>query len=373
MRILFFCNCVGNFGNATRISKAYEYIRTLYKDVRFCNLYDWHDSWAKLLTNRSLLTSAFKNINTMDIAFIKSEAFVSLGENVLKEAIKRHRPDIIFAEETRTAHMALRNQDNIPVVADVHGIISAEYSESPNTRISERHLSRIKEIEKELFEKASDILVVSNNMKDYLLREYEAEKPEVTVVQNGADLHHKYSTYKEKMKLIFGGIFNYWEDVDAYVDMAGRDSKSEYYLIGTGPLQSHLLNRIKQEKIKINYLGTKDRTEALDLFCEMGIGVAPSTRNVTRYVASPVKVYDYMGCGLPVITPRCGEWAQHVEENDCGLVTENSNAEEFLECADKMRDKEVWEEKSNNGREAIKTKFNWNRVLAPIRDVLEKY
>ena len=52
---------------------------------------------------------------------------------------------------------------------------------------------------------------------------------------------------------------------------------------------------------------------------------------------------------------------------------ELSTGVEFLECADRMRDKEVWEEKANNGREAIKTKFDWNRVLAPIRDVLEKY
>ncbi len=373
MRILFFCDCAGNFGNATRISKAYEYIRMLYKDVRLCNLYNSRDSWVKLLTNPPLLSSALTNINTRDLAYIKSEAFVSMGEDVLNEAVRTHCPDVIFAEETRTAYMALKNEQNIPVIADLHGIISAEYGEAPYAKISERHLARLRDIEREICENASDILVVSNNMRKYLLAEYKANSDKVSVVQNGADLHHKYSTYKEKMKLIFGGIFNYWEDVDTYVDMAGRDLANEYYLIGTGPLQSHLFDRIEKEKIRMNYLGSKDRTEALDLFCEMSIGVAPSTRNVTRYVASPVKVYDYMACGLPVITPNCGEWAKHVQESDCGLVTENSCADEFLKAAYEIRDREVWEHKSKNAVEAIKAKFGWNKVLAPIRDVLSRY
>ena len=373
MRILFFCNRSGPFGNASRISKIFKYLTELHGDVRFCNLSDWHNSWAKLVTSRPLLSSALKNINTRDIAYIKSEAFVALGKDVLKESVRKHRPDIIFAEETRTAYMAVQNDDNIPVVADLHGIISSEYGECPDAKISERHLSRIREIEKELVERASDILVVSNNMKEYLANEYGPDSYKVTVVQNGADLHCGHATYQENMKLIFGGIFNYWEDVDSFIEMAKKNPRNQYYLMGTGPLKRHLISRIDREKIHVNYLGSQSKSEALDLFCDMTIGVAPSTRNLTRYVASPVKIYDYMACGLPVITPNYGEWARHVEENDCGVVTEHSNAEEFLASAKKMGDRDIWEQKSENCRKAIETKFNWHKVLEPISNVLERY
>jgi glycosyltransferase involved in cell wall biosynthesis len=259
------------------------------------------------------------------------------------------------------------------VIADLHGIWSAEYSEDPNGRKSERRLSKIKEIEKEVYERASDILVVSNNMKKYLLKHNEVKENKVTVVQNGADLHHKRARYKRQARLVFGGTFEYWEDLDTYTDMPKRDSTNEYYLIGSGLLQNQVASRIERENIRMNYLGHKNRGEALDLFSEMTIGVAPSTRNITRYVASPIKVYDYMACGLPVITADCGEWAKHIQESHCGFVTKNSSADEFIEAAHDLRDREVWEQKSKNAVEAIETKFNWNTVLAPIRDVLSRY
>jgi glycosyltransferase involved in cell wall biosynthesis len=123
----------------------------------------------------------------------------------------------------------------------------------------------------------------------------------------------------------------------------------------------------------MKYLGLRNTEDALDLFSEMSIGIAPSTKSVTRFVASPIKIYDYMACCLPIVTADCGEWAEHVRENDCGLVTKNSSADEFLWAVDELQDKNVWEQKSENAVEAIRTKFNWDAVLTPIRDVLQKY
>jgi len=48
-------------------------------------------------------------------------------------------------------------------------------------------------------------------------------------------------------------------------------------------------------------------------------------------------------------------------------------AEEFIKAVHNLRDREVWEQKSRNAVEAIENKFNWNTVLAPIRDVLARY
>lgn len=364
---------MGSFGNATRISRIYHYLSGLCEELILCNLHESHDSWVKLLRNPSFLGSTLRNVTTCDPAFIKSEAFVSIGKRVLETAIRTHRPQLIFAEETRTAYMAVKNSQNIPVIADLHGVISAEYAEDPTTGVSDRHLARLKEIEDIVCTKAQDVLIVSGHMKEHLRKEYGISENKTTVIQNGADLHSSTASHSTEMKLVFGGIFNYWEDVDTYLDMAAKDSTNRYFLVGRGPLSSHLFRRIKKEKINVAYLGSMDRTEALDVFCMMTVGVAPSTRNVTRQVASPVKIYDYLACGLPVVTADCGEWASQVRENGCGFVTENSSADEFLECAAKLQDKRVWEQKSANCRRAIETRFNWGQVLAPLRSVVGKY
>ena len=373
MRILFFCNVSGNFGNATRISKIYQAVEQLSQDIVFCNLHSSHDSWLKRLTNRALLVSTFKNLSTRDLSYLKSEAFISMGKEVLDHAVDRFQPDLIFAEETRTAYMALHNDENIPVVADLHGLITSEYAENPDEKFSDRHLTRLAEIENKVCNEAEDILTVSKNMKEYIKREYGTPEGKITTVQNGADLRSSTARYQSSARCIFGGLFTHWEDIDTYLDMAGADSDHDYYLIGSGPLQRHILQRIKSEKITLEFLGSMNKNQALDLFCDMTIGVAPSAQNVTRFVASPVKIYDYMSCGLPIITANCGEWARHVEENKCGFVTPTSDAEAFLDCATKLQDRATWEEISVNCRKAIESKFNWSRVLNPIKSVIEKY
>ena len=373
MRVLFFCDFAGSFGNATRISKIYQYLAGLKNHLIPFNLYQFHDSRLKLLSNPGFIASTVKNLQRLDLAYLKSEAFISLGISALKAAVRKHRPDLIFAEETRTAYMALKNGRNVPVIADLHGLISAEYAEDPNTKISNGHLARLQEIEDEVCKNAQDILVVSEPMKEYLAHEYGAAGHKITVLQNGTDLYPKTASYSSKMKCVFGGIFNHWEDVDTYLDMAMRDPVNEYVLIGKGPLKKHLLQRIDREKINVKYLGSMDRRSSLDLFCTMSIGIAPSTRNITRRVASPVKVYDYMSCGLPIITADCGQWARQVKENGCGFVAEESTAVEFLEYAARLQDRGVWEETSAACKRAVKTKFNWNQVLAPLNSVMGKH
>ena len=373
MKVLFFCDVSRSLGDGTRSLRNYQYIKNLYKKVTFCNLYHYHYSKIKLVSHFPVITSIFKNARTNDTAYIKNEAYLALATDVLGTTLNKDRPDLIFAEKERCAYAAALNTQNIPVVADLHGILSVEYAESPATKKSVRLFNRIRDIEAEVCVRASDILIVSEKMRAYVLENYGVGENKVTVVQNGSDSFRKKATHSKPLKVVYGGTFDFWEDIDTFLDLAKKDFVNEYFLVGDGPLRRHVLGRIDRERIRVNYLGYKSRGDTLDFFCEMSVGVAPSTNNVTRRIASPVKVYDYMACGLPVVTARYGEWARHVDENDCGFVAEESDADDFLKSINLLQQREVWERKSENGREAIRKKFNWNSVLQPLRDVLGKY
>lgn len=370
MKVLFFCDYSGNLGDATRITKTYEFIRNLYEDTIFCNLHAYYRSKAKLLTNALSIHSAVMSFLRDKRTCLKNEVYFSVGKKVLSSLTRKVKPDVIFAEQETLAYIAVMNEDRIPVIADLHGLWSAEYGEHPNRGTSKRLLAAICRIEEKIYDTAHQVLVVSNNMKDYLIEGNKIAEKKVTVVQNGADLHDRCARYDADIKCIYGGMFTFWEDVDAYLDMAKADPENDYYLIGAGPLCDHILDRIDTEDIAIDYFGHKSRMESLNLFAQMTIGIAPSMNNITRYVASPVKVYDYMACGLPVITPDYGEWSRHVQENDCGFVTRNSDAGEFLEALHQLSVRDIWEKRSENGRRAIKTKYNWSTVLTPIQNVL---
>lgn len=98
----------------------------------------------------------------------------------------------------------------------------------------------------------------------------------------------------------------------------------------------------------------------------MQVGVVTSSVDMVRKVASPMKVLDYAACGLPVITADVGEWSIMITEYDSGIVTKNSDPEEFADALMQLSDRRTWRRKSENARNMVKEKFLWQNTVKPI-------
>ena len=260
----------------------------------------------------------------------------------------------------------------IPVVADVHGLASAEYEEATASNGPDaKTLSRIKDAEERLCSNSFRVIVVSSPMKDYLVEAYGISPDKVCTVPNGSDVRKERAKYSEPHKVVYGGILGAWEGIDVFLDLAKMDQRHLFYLLGGGPLKKHVLTRIRKEGIPIVYLGYLDYASAIERFTEMTVGIALIVNTFARRVASPVKIYDYLSCGLPVITSDVGEWSQMVSKNRCGFVTKTSEAEELVQCLDRL-DRATWEEMASNGMRVIERDYNWNVLLNSVNDILSQ-
>ena len=114
-------------------------------------------------------------------------------------------------------------------------------------------------------------------------------------------------------------------------------------------------------------MGLKTRQEALRIFSEMQVGVVTSTREV----AFPIKVLDYMSCGLPVVAPTIGDWGELIERENCGIAIKENSVTEFVKALHALCDKEEWAKKSRNGKKCIEREYSWNLVLEPLGALIE--
>ena len=137
-------------------------------------------------------------------------------------------------------------------------------------------------------------------------------------------------------------------------------------------LEEWNIDYINKNNVGILYLGYRKHEEALNIFSKMQVGVAPSTNDIVRRVASPVKIFDYAACGLPIVTVNAGEWSNIIKEYDCGIVTDSSDPMEFADAIKQLNYKEVWEMKSKNAKRMIEEQCNWNIVLNPLLDIYMK-
>jgi hypothetical protein len=366
-----FCDFRGNLGDMIRISKMHSFLKKRCK-VELVNLRDYHGSWLGMAGHTDVLGHYIsRKIGGDPLA--KYSAYEKLGSKVLQQKIGEFKPDIIWAEGVLQGNIAVDNApEGVDTVVDVHGLASAEYAENPGTPLSDAYLNYLYDAENHVFHSSTWLLVVSTHMKDYVLGLNKiGREGKIKIIPNGSDVQQKTASFVSPMRVVYGGIFAFWEDLDTFIDMAIEDEKRLYYLLGDGPLKNHILERMKKEGSGIYYLGYRDRNKTMQTFANMSVGIAPTTKNTTRHVACPIKVFDYMACGLPVVTVDFGEWGKIINQNECGIATKNSDSREFLAALRQMDDRKVWEEFSANALYLIKNKYNWETLLKPIEKIVK--
>lgn len=372
MRILFLCDFTGNLGNAIRISRIYEYL-TKGNDVKFDNVALAYNPKVKLLLHPDVGARILRHMAGHDNRVVTElDARMMLATKIVEKAVRTWKPDMIWCENTVAAVASIRSVGrSVPVITDMHSAPPAEYAgevTGPGGP-DEETIRYLKEMEQLIYSYSSTVIIVSSPMKDYVVATYGVSPDKLWTIPNGSDVRDERAKYREPHRVIYGGIFAAWEDPDSYLDLADRNRRCEFYLAGNGPLEKHVLGRIWKERIPIHYLGSLDYAKAIASFATMTVGVAPSADNLTRRVACPVKIFDYLSCGLPVITPNVGEWAKVISANKCGFVTKASDAEEFDQCLSSL-DRRTWEEMSANGLRLIEKEYNWNKLLRGIDEIL---
>ena len=88
---------------------------------------------------------------------------------------------------------------------------------------------------------------------------------------------------------------------------------------------------------------------------------------IPRYVAAlPVKLFEYMACGLPVVISDFPAVRQVVADSDCGILVDPADVEAVSQAIEALiTDPDLALRLGQNGRTAFTTRYNW-QVLEPL-------
>ena len=79
-------------------------------------------------------------------------------------------------------------------------------------------------------------------------------------------------------------------------------------------------------------------------------------------IKMPIKLFEYMAFGLPVVGSNFGHIADLIEKESCGITVNPENPEEVAEAIESlMRQEKMYKALRNNGIEAAREKYNWQR------------
>jgi glycosyltransferase involved in cell wall biosynthesis len=365
-------------GDSIRVKKISESINKAgfqALDVRFPLIDRNYLSTYEGLKNIFLNIFPLHESGNLSLNFSRESIIKNLEFNVslnhLVRTFRRLKPDVLLAETSLVGWVTsiVARKLSLPCIIDVHGLAFAEAKGR-----GRRNWQRIMNIEKEAFENCDQLIVVSEKMKAYLSKQFNISNKKIAVAPNGSDSQQSVAKYEYPLRVIYAGVFAYWEKVDDFLDIAKQADPQtfKFYLAGTGSMKNQLIKRIQDEKIPINYLGYIPQQKIHKLLSQMQIGIAPSTKDLARQVASPIKIFDYMASGLPVITPRIGDWGDLVAIEDCGIALDKDTIEKYLEALNILASKDTWTAMSRNAVKIIKERYSWDKVLLPIVNLMER-
>jgi glycosyltransferase involved in cell wall biosynthesis len=113
---------------------------------------------------------------------------------------------------------------------------------------------------------------------------------------------------------------------------------------------------------KVNEYGLLNRKGVWGILSRSKIGIV-TLHPILNYInALPVKMFEYMQAGIPVIASDFPLWKEIIANNNCGICVNPLNPDEIITAINKiLNDNQTLIEMGKNGRKAIQEKYNWQK------------
>jgi glycosyltransferase involved in cell wall biosynthesis len=124
---------------------------------------------------------------------------------------------------------------------------------------------------------------------------------------------------------------------------------------------------------RVDFLGWQSREQIGALLNQTRAGLVVLHPVVNYVVSQPVKMYEYMLAGIPVIASDFPLWREIIEGNKCGLLVDPLDPQAIADAVQWVLDNPIEaEDMGKNGREAVLNLFNWEAEVVKLIDFYEK-
>ena len=138
--------------------------------------------------------------------------------------------------------------------------------------------------------------------------------------------------------------------LDCELDLAGSFSPAS--------LRDKLID--KSGWLKVNELGFVDRGRVKSILTTSQVGIVTLHPTINYLDSLPVKMFEYMAAGIPVIASDFPLWKKIIEDHNCGICVDPESPKSIVKAVNKLLHNKILSAGLGaNGRKAVENKFNW--------------
>jgi glycosyltransferase involved in cell wall biosynthesis len=158
---------------------------------------------------------------------------------------------------------------------------------------------------------------------------------------------------------------------DLAVALLTRGAAARIVLIGTGPMEDHVARATGPVRDVVSMLGPVPAHDMPGYVASFDVGLLLGREDVGHY--SPMKLYEYMASGVPVVAPQVGQVARVVTEAHAGVLVPHDDPRAIADAIARLADDGPLRSRLGaNGRAWILRHATWTRrAEALVRFVSE--
>lgn len=138
-----------------------------------------------------------------------------------------------------------------------------------------------------------------------------------------------------------------------------------------GPLRNELENDTAWSRV--DAVGFLNRQQVRGIYQKSFAGLVVLHPIANYLDALPVKMFEYMSAGIPVIASDFPLWKEIIEGNHCGICVDPLDSEGIAEAINYLhRNPNIADQMGMNGQKAVAEKYNWQQEEKKLLDVYQK-
>jgi glycosyltransferase involved in cell wall biosynthesis len=270
--------------------------------------------------------------------------------------------------------MNFARQAGIPGLLEINAPLIEEQSE--HRGLVDR--AGAEAIAERVFKDASVLLAVSEEVAAYV-EGFLVTAGKVRVVPNGVDpgrfppgLPPSLPAPPGTFTIGFVGTLKPWHGVEilteAFARLREKNPRARLLIVGDGPERENLQADLARRALSTaaHFTGAVPAREVPGLLASMSVAVAPYPE-LARFYFSPLKVYEYMAAGLPVVASKIGQLTRLIHTDVTGLLVQPGDAADLASALERLsRDPALCEQLGKSARAAVLRDHTWDAVVGRI-------
>jgi glycosyltransferase involved in cell wall biosynthesis len=335
--------------------------------------------------------SGIKYVPVIDNKYLVQPSYELMLSLYLLYSCIKNRPDVLYLRQNSFPFfpIILCKFLKIPSVVEVNGLVQDELKVNNLKSFPYKIFSYLSSHSEKINYRYCDRIVsVTDKLRDELVNLYAIPKDKVFVINNGANIDLFKPMNQERVKaelglekskkyVCFVGHLAAWQGVEFLIYASPlileKCPDVRFLIVGDGAMKNKLLEITSELGLLDKFIFTGNVPyESVPLYINAAdICVVPKKPIKSGY--SPLKLYECMACGKPVIATKTHGF-ELLEETNAGILTNPENYTEFANSILMLlNNPELLTSMGNNGRRYVTANQSWDIVARKVLNVCESF